>query len=102
MSLRLPLLLLLALATPLLGGCSVTTSTSVYELDLPPETYLLAVDVENFNGSVEIRAERPGKPVVVKGEVRAATWNSLCYPDAADVAVEFDAEIDEIDETVDL
>lgn len=44
-----------------LTGCNTTAAKHDYTLDIPPDTQLLAIDVENFKGSVEIRAGK-GKP----------------------------------------
>lgn len=56
-----------------LGGCAATAAKHDYSLEIPPDTTLLAVDIENFKGSVEVRADKRTPPgeAVVRSEVLA-------------------------------
>lgn len=59
-----------ALALAALGGCGSTQERAI-TLDLAPSTGPLAVDIENFRGSVDLRAEPGAERVEIYGFVKA-------------------------------
>ncbi len=80
------------------GGCGTTTARHSFDLEIPPDTELLAVDVENFRGRVEIRADRgeAGTARVVS-DVRSASQARKAEVDATNESVGVEAVIEEID-----
>lgn len=78
---------LVALGAALLAGCA--TSREPLVLDVPPTTGALAVDVENFRGTVEIRVDRRTEGVSVK--------SSISGPEETMDAVHITADLEESD-----
>lgn len=79
-----------------LGGCASTAATEDYTLDVPPTTRLLAVDIENFKGSVEVRAGK-GTSAVVKSKVMTSAGATKEQLAAAKDSVGVDAQIEDVD-----
>ena len=57
-----------ASATIFLGGCSATKSTAI-ELAMPENVSALAIDVKNFRGSVEVRADKRVHAISIESSV---------------------------------
>ncbi len=75
-------------------GCGRTTK-STYTLDVPPEGRAMAVDVENFRGSVVIRAEPWRSEILVESDVHIDSDTPIEDRDALTAGVRVDARIDE-------
>lgn len=89
----------LVLAASALTGCRGVAERVDREIELPAGLRLLAVDVENFGGDVEIRADRrdAGEPALVRGKV-TADWGvgeERREALAAETAIETELEYDE-------
>ena len=87
----------LAAVAAIVSGCGTTAAQHEYELTVPDQTRLLAVDIENFRGSGEVRAgKRPGVARVVS-EVRAGSGATEEQVAAIGEGAGVDAEIEEMD-----
>jgi hypothetical protein len=85
-----------AAAAAVAGAGCTTAEKRQYTLEVPAPTRLLAVDVENFRGRVEVRADRGGDAVRLAARVRAGSSDQSERKAAAE-AVEVDAEIEEVE-----
>jgi len=86
---------LLALGALLLGGCRAPSArTESFHLDVPPEATVFAVDIRNFNGSVELRANSRREDVriesrlIVDGKIKDPLRQALVDDVALHAAVE--------------
>lgn len=69
-------LLLLGMSLPGMVGCASTASVHEHRLEVPEGTRMLAVDVENFRGVVEVRGDRGQEgTALVRAEVVTA-WDA--------------------------
>ncbi len=69
-------LLLVGMMLPLMVGCASTAMVHEHRLELPEGTRMLAVDVENFSGVVEVRGDRGQEgQAMVRAEVVTA-WDA--------------------------
>jgi len=75
-------------------GCGRTTKSS-YTLDVPPVGRAMAVDIENFRGSVVVRAEPWRTEILVESDIHVDSDTPIEDRDALTAAVRVDARIDE-------
>ncbi len=78
----------------LLGGCSASQERA-YCLELSPTTGPLAIDIENFRGSVELRTVPDLQTIQVIGEVRTAEKFNRPVQDEIFDAVAVSAKLEE-------
>lgn len=80
-----------------LPGCGTTAAEYDYELNVPARTELLAVDIENFRGSVEVRTDGEPGMVRVSSRVVAGSGASETQVEAVEEGTGIEARIEEID-----
>lgn len=92
---------LAALATALVGACCLllggcgSTQERAYTLELAPTTGPLAIDIENFRGSIELRTNPSLETVQVIGEVRSDEHFKKPVQDEIFASVDITARIEE-------
>lgn len=69
--LRTVAILLTAVPVAMLAACSTTAEVKTYSFPVDPGTTMLAVDVQNFRGSVSVRTGGPGSDAEVEAEFNA-------------------------------
>jgi len=88
--------MVLAAAAVFLGGCS-TAERRVYELEVPDGVRLLAVDIENFAGRVEVRADKGGDGIRIESRVDGSSEATGAEKRAIAERVRVEAEVEEFD-----